>query len=172
MSEAVCDNRAVGRSRIGQIGSHPAAVWAVKHVISPLDRLIVRISGGRLPPASSLAVPTLLLTTRGRRSGQERTIPLVYVGDGEGYVVANARPSGERRNPWVSNLRAVGQGRLKEHGRTVVVEARELDEVEAELWWPALIEVWPAFGEHYNATGERAVFVLEPGDPRNHSVVK
>ena len=32
----------------------------------------------------------------------------------------------------------------------------------ADTWWPALTEVWPAFDEHYRATGERAVFALEP----------
>jgi hypothetical protein len=33
---------------------------------------------------------------------------------------------------------------------------------QTERWWPHLVEVWPAFADHYDATGERAVFVLEP----------
>lgn len=93
----------------GRIGSRPAIVWTIKHLVSPIDRLIVRLSGGRLPPISAIAVPTLLLTTVGRRSGQARTTPLVCIHDSGNYVVANARPAGERRNPWVLNLRASGQ---------------------------------------------------------------
>jgi len=108
-----------------------------------------------------MVVPTLLLTTRGRRSGQERTIPLVYVRDGERYVGANARPADERPNPSVSNLRAAGQGRIRVRGSLVEIRARELGDDEAEHWWPALLDVWPAFGGHYAATGERTVFVLE-----------
>jgi len=147
---------------ISRVGSYPVVVWAVKHLVSPLDRTVVRISRGRLPPPSSIAVPTLLLTTVGRRSGLERTIPLVYIRDGDRYVVANARPAGESRNPWVLNLRTARQGRIKVRRQTIRVMAHELDEAETERWWPALIGVWPAFGEHYAATGERTVFVLEP----------
>ncbi|MEE8331039.1 MAG: nitroreductase/quinone reductase family protein [Acidimicrobiia bacterium] len=139
-------------------------MWAIKHVVSPLDRLIGRISRGRLPPLSSLVVPTLLLTTVGRRSGQERTIPLVYVRDGNRFLVANARPAGERDNPWVLNLRAAARGQVKVKGQNVLVKSRELSASEAEIWWPALVEVWPAFSEHYAATGDRSVFELQPVD--------
>jgi deazaflavin-dependent oxidoreductase (nitroreductase family) len=145
-----------------RLGSRPAVVWLVKNVVSPLDRLVVRISRGRLRPPSSFAVPTLLLTTTGRRSGEPRTVPLVYVRDGERFVVANARPEGERRNPWVLNLRAKARAAVKLGRHEAEVVARELDDAEAEMWWPQLVEEWPAFAEHFAATGERAVFVLEP----------
>jgi len=145
-----------------RVGSHPAGLWIIKHLISPIDRSIVRISGGHLPTLSSLAVPTLQLTVVGRRSGQERTIPLVYVRDGKCLVVGNARPAGERRNPWVLNLRAAGRGRIQLGKRMIAVEAHELDAVETERWWQPLTKVWPAFADEYAATGERTLFVLEP----------
>lgn len=150
------------RSPKPAFGSRPAGLWIIKHLVSPLDRYVVRISGGRVRPPSSLAVPSLLLTVVGRRTGQDRTIPLVYVCDGERYVVGNARPAGERRNPWVLNLRAAGRGRVQLGRRVVTVSARELDEVEVERWWPALTKIWPAFADQYAATGERTMFVLEP----------
>jgi deazaflavin-dependent oxidoreductase (nitroreductase family) len=152
----------MARLALDRIGSHPLAVWAIKHLISPLDRFVVRISRGRIPPPSSLAVHTLLMTTTGRRSGQERTTPLVYLRDGDRFLVANARPGGERRNPWVLNLRAAGRARVKVRGRTIEVTARELDDTTAGGWWSALVEAWPAFAEHFAATGERTVFILEP----------
>ena len=159
----VCDNWIMVHLRRG-LGSHPVVVWAIKHLVSPLDRFVVKFSGGRLAPPSSVAVPTVLVTTRGRVSGQERTVPLVYVTDGDRFVVANARPAGERRIPWISNLRAAGQGRIRHRGRVIPIHARELDDSEAGRYWSALIEVWPAFAEHYAATGERTVFVLEPDE--------
>jgi deazaflavin-dependent oxidoreductase (nitroreductase family) len=158
-------------SPIRRLGAHPVAVWAIKHVASPLDRLVVKVFGGRIPQPSSLVLPTLLLTTVGRRSGLERTVPLVFVRDGERYVVANARPSGERRNPWVANLRAAGTARVKHGRRSVDVIAHEIGETGVERWWPALVDVWPAFGEHFAATGERTVFVLEPVDSGANGVV-
>jgi deazaflavin-dependent oxidoreductase (nitroreductase family) len=106
----------------------------------------------------------LLLMTTGRRSREERTVPLIYVADGNRYIVANARPSGERNNPWVLNLRSAGAGRIKLRGRVIDVMATELDEGSVDRWWPALVEKWPAFAEHYANTGDRSVFMLEPID--------
>lgn len=145
-----------------RLGAHPVSVWTIKHVINPLDRLAVRLSGGRLAQPSSLVLPTVLLTVVGRRSGTERTLPLVFVPDGESFVVANARPAGERRNPWVANMRAAGAGLVRVQGRTHEVCARELHGEELDRWWPELVDVWPAFSDHYAATGERAVFRLTP----------
>ncbi len=153
-----------GMNWLRRVGSHPWTVWVIKHVVSPLDRAVVRVSRGRLRPPSSLVVPTLLLTTVGHRSGRERTIPLVYVSDDVSFIVANARPAGERPNPWVTNVRAAGRARVNLGRRTIAVEAQELGGPEIEQWWPTLVELWPAFGEHYRSTGERAVFALHPID--------
>ena len=153
------------RSRISRFGSHPAGLWLIKHVISPMDRFVVRRSGGRLPPPSSLAVPTLFLLVVGRRSGEVRTMPLVYVRDGERFIVCNARPPGERRNPWVLNLRAAGRAQVRVGRQVTAVNAIELDEEAVDRWWPALVAVWPAFSDQYTATGERTVFTLEPTTP-------
>lgn len=136
-------------------------VWTIKAIVSPVDRFVVRISGGRVPPPSSFAVPTLLLTTVGRRSGRNRTVPLVYLRCDDGYIVANARPPGERINPWVLNLRTAGFGSIRVRGEFRRVRACEFDEPQIERWWPDLVDVWPAFGTHYAASGERAVFGLK-----------
>lgn len=48
----------------------------------------------------------LLLTTTGRRTGRQRTVPLLYVHDDGKLVVCNVSPGFERPNPWVLNLRA------------------------------------------------------------------
>jgi deazaflavin-dependent oxidoreductase (nitroreductase family) len=150
------------RSLGARFGAHPIGLWIIKHLVSPIDRFIVWVSNGRLPPLSRLAVPTLLLTVAGRQSGQERTTPLVFVHDGERFIVCNVRPAGERRNPWVINLRAAGRARIELDGRVTTVMARELEESEVERWWKPLTAVWPAFEAQYMATGERTLFALDP----------
>ncbi|MGB8360765.1 MAG: nitroreductase/quinone reductase family protein [Acidimicrobiia bacterium] len=147
-----------------RLGSHPAFLWITRHIISPFDRSVVRFSKGRFPPVTSFFVPTLLLKVVGRRSGSEHTIPLIYVNEGECYIVGNARPKGERRNPWVLNLRAAGRGRVVVRRKEFEVRARELEGEELERWFQALTEVWPALSDHHAATGERSVFILEPTD--------
>ncbi|MCP3975820.1 MAG: nitroreductase family deazaflavin-dependent oxidoreductase [bacterium] len=123
---------------------------------------------GRVHPLSSFVVPSLLLTTAGRRSGRERTVPQVYLRDGDRFVVANARPAGERRNPWILNLRAAGEAQVRLGGRKLQVTAEELAGAAVDRWWPLLVDVWPAFDEHYTATGERTVFLLAPTTPRSN----
>ena len=154
-------------SHISKFGAHPAGLWIIKHLISPIDRFVTRVSRGSIPPPSSLAVPSLLLTVVGRRTGEKRTIPLVYVRDGERYIVGNARPARERRNPWVLNLRAAGGGQVQIRRHVTAVSAEELGEAETERWWPALISIWPSFADQYAATGERTMFALEP-HPQGH----
>ncbi len=77
-------------------------------------------------------------------------------------MVANARPAGERRNPWLLNLCASGVADVRIGRRTTAVVARKLDDAELERWWPQFVAVWPAFAAHYEATGERTGFILEP----------
>lgn len=54
---------------------------------------LYRLTGGR---AVATGYPTLLLTTTGRRTGRQRTVPLVYVRDGEAYAVCAAYAGSER----------------------------------------------------------------------------
>lgn len=161
--EARASTRGHGKSTsTTALGSNPIMVWVIKHFVSPLDRFVVKVGRGRVRPPTSGFVPTILMTTVGRKSGRERTTPLVYVRDGDDYLVANARPVGERRNPWVLNLRAAGTARVQQHGRRIEVTAYELDTPELEQWWPEMVDVWPAFADHYTATGERTMFRLSP----------
>ena len=151
----------------GLIAASPPAVWIAKNVMSRLDRLVLRVFRGHVRLPTSLFVPTLVLTTRGRRTGEPRSTPLIYVADGADLLVANARPEGERRNPWVLNLRSQPRATVVLLGESTDVRATELGDSEIEEWWPEFVARWPAFEFHYAATGERAVFRLERSADRS-----
>jgi F420H(2)-dependent quinone reductase len=72
-------------------------VLILRHVVTPLDRLVLRVTGGRRG-LSPRAVPSLVLTTTGRRTGERRTTPVLYLRDSERYVVV-ASNYGRRRHP-------------------------------------------------------------------------
>ena len=86
----------LGRTRIG--------VLVIGRVVSPLQRQLYRRTGGRLSLTGR--APVLLLTTTGRRTGRARTVPLLYLRDGDRVVICNVNPGFERPNPWILNLRA------------------------------------------------------------------
>ncbi len=58
-------------------------------MLSRLDRRLYRLSGGRISVAGPPLFSWLLLTTTGRKSGQPRTTPVVYIRDGDLLVVTS-----------------------------------------------------------------------------------
>ena len=74
--------------------------WAGK-----LNVPLYRLSGGRIGGKVGRA-PVLLLTTTGRKSGQQRTAPVVYLADGERFVVINTNAGNAKIPAWSLNLKA------------------------------------------------------------------
>lgn len=143
-----------------RVGATRFGVNAIGRVFSPLQRRLYLLTGGRVSLTGR--APVLLLTTRGRRSGRERTVPLLYIRDGERLVVCNVNPGFERPNPWTLNLRADPRARVQV-GRTVFpVLSREATDRELERFWPALVQLWPAYAVFLGQGGKRSVFVLTP----------
>lgn len=141
-----------------KIGTTRAGVWFIGHVVSPLQRRLLLATGGRLSLTGRL--PVLLLTATGRRSGKPRTIPLIFLRDGDDLVVCNVRPPSERPNPWPLNVRADPDVSVTIGGVTEPRVAREAQPQEVERYWPLLVKTWPAYERFFAATHERAVFVL------------
>lgn len=131
-------------------------------VLPPVDRTLHWLTGGRLI-LGRLLVPTLLLTTTGRRSGEPRDAPLACMpADGGWYVVGSN--FGRAHHPaWTANLIATPEATVSFAGQTTEVVARLLSgEGRAEVW-PRLVAVWPVY-DTYVARADRdlRVFHLTP----------
>ncbi len=134
-----------------------------KVVVPWLDRLLHRLTGGRVHLAG-LAVPTLLLTVAGRRSGQLRTTPLAYVPDGEDYLVVGSNWGQASHPVWTLNLLEADTAVVEARGRRVTVRPRLLEGPEREAVWPTLVAVWPTYDDYTDRAGGRElrVFRLTP----------
>ncbi len=139
----------------GRLGASRLGVWSIKHLVAPLHRFWYRVTGFG-------GASILLLTTTGRRTGKPRTTPVFFVRAGDGYVICNVRPEGERVNPWVLNLRADGRASIQVGSQVIRCEARELGDAELQSHWPQLVALWPAYQKHFERSGQRAVFELSP----------
>jgi deazaflavin-dependent oxidoreductase (nitroreductase family) len=130
---------------------------------APLDRVLYRATRGRLVSTAGVA-PTMLLTTTGRRTGRPRTTPVMYVRDGDSFVVSSENFGQRRTADWPLNLVADPHATVQVGPTVLPCRARLLDEDEADRYWPRLVEVWPAHETYRARSGTRHTFVLEPRD--------
>src|SRR4029077_7874586 len=106
----------------------------MKHVGSRVDRALIRASRGRFS-MSGPALPTMLLTTRGRKSGIDRTVPLHYVRDGRNVVAACENFGLEAASSWPKNLLADPKARIEIGGTAATYPAQPYtdDDVAANM---------------------------------------
>jgi F420H(2)-dependent quinone reductase len=130
--------------------------------IGKLTIPLYRLSGGRVGGRIGKA-PVLLLTTTGRRSGQARTAPVVYLTVGEGFVVIGSNAGHTREPAWSLNLKAKPEAEVEVGRRKLPVRARIASGEERAGLWRRHNEQFSGFDEYEARTDrEIAVFVLEP----------
>jgi deazaflavin-dependent oxidoreductase (nitroreductase family) len=125
--------------------------------LGPLGVWVFRRTRGRV--ARLWKVDALVLTTRGRRTGRERTLVLRYFPDGDAMIVAAANDGGERHPAWYHNLRADPAARVEVDGRTIAVHAEELPPDEARAAWRRIVEIQPSYESFRRAT-DRTIPIL------------
>lgn len=108
----------------------------------------------------------LLLTTRGARSGKERTSPVVYHREGDEYVVIASKGGAPDHPAWYSNLKANPVARVEvgtaTGTETFEVKAREAEGQERERMYADHVAIAPGFAEYPRMTSRKIpVMILE-----------
>ena len=101
----------------------------------------------------------LVLTTRGRRSGMERTVPLQVFPDGDQMIVVAANSGLPAAPGWYYNLAADPRARVEVAGRTPRVRAEELSNAEAAAFWPRILQTTPDYARYPRRTNRRIPLV-------------
>jgi deazaflavin-dependent oxidoreductase (nitroreductase family) len=107
---------------------------------------------------------TMLLTTKGRKTGKYRTVPLHYVRDGNKLVAACEDFGLQAASSWPKNLLADPKARIEIGGTAADYQSRPATSDEVARAMPRLVEMWPAHDSHTQRNGVRQVFVFEPTD--------
>ena len=130
--------------------------------LGKLNVPIYRATRGRLLNKVGRA-PVLLLTSTGRRSGQARTAPVLYLAEGERLVVIGSNAGNERAPAWSHNLTANPDAEVQIRGRRRQVRARVAEGEERAELWRKMNEQYAGFAQYdENTSREIPVFVLEP----------
>jgi deazaflavin-dependent oxidoreductase (nitroreductase family) len=106
---------------------------------------------------------TLLLTTTGRHSGEERTTPLIYQPDGDRYAVVASQGGAEQHPGWYFNLSADPDVEVQVKGDRFKATASTAEGEERERLWKLMTATWPAYDEYQTRTDRQIpVVVLTP----------
>jgi deazaflavin-dependent oxidoreductase (nitroreductase family) len=116
-----------------------------------------------LPSHPSAAVPTLLLTTTGRKSGQKFIFPLIYGTAGDSYVVIASKGGAPEHPGWYSNLVAQPQVEIQAGAKRLHANARIATGAERTKLWAEMAALFPPYLNYQQKTArEIPVVVLDP----------
>ncbi len=146
----------------------PYVVKIIK-AMSGVNTAVYRWTGGlfgstwRVGSAFPWGVPLLLLTTIGRKSGLPRTLPLLFIEEGDSIIVAGSRGGLPTEPLWYKNLVAHPECDVQIKRRKLKVNARTASPEEREALWPKLVAHYPDLASYATWT-ERVipVVILEP----------
>ncbi|MFE0103661.1 nitroreductase family deazaflavin-dependent oxidoreductase [Streptomyces sp. NPDC059009] len=106
--------------------------------------------------------PILILTTKGRKTGEDRKFPLIYQEHEGAYVIVASKGGAPEHPGWYLNLQADPEVRVQVKADRFQARARTADAAERAELWPKMAAVWPDYDEYRKKTDrEIPVVVLE-----------
>ncbi len=123
-----------------------------------LYRLSGGILGGQLPFGK-----VLLLDSVGRKTGKKRTNPVMYIRDGENFIIS-ASAGGAPKNPgWYYNLMAMQHTTIQVRGKKIEVQIEEASPEKRAILWKQLTAQSPQF-KAYEKITKRTIpmLILKP----------
>jgi deazaflavin-dependent oxidoreductase (nitroreductase family) len=152
----------VQRVMQGIASSRPGA-WVFSRILSPLDRIVHRLSKGRVTvPEVVAGLPVVFVTTTGRRSGEPRPSPLIAVPIADTLALVGTNFGQASTPAWVLNLEKEPRARASYRGREVEVTARPATDDERAEVWRAAAGVYPGYDKYQQRIRGREIriFVL------------
>ncbi len=137
---------------------------------SNLNALVYRLTGGRLMGRFQ-GREVCLVTMKGAKSGQMRTVPLMYVPyhprdhsqAGEGVIIVASQGGAPKSPVWYKNLIAHPDIEVQYRSRKMKLRARQAEDAEKARVWPICVEHYPPFDDYQKRTDRNIpVFVCEP----------
>ncbi len=105
---------------------------------------------------------TLLLTTKGRKSGEPRELPLIYGKSGDDYLIVASKGGADAPPAWYLNLEADPDVELQVWDDRFPAKARVATPEEKAEMWKTMTAEWPAYDDYQKKTDrEIPIIVLE-----------
>ena len=127
---------------------------------------LYNVSGGRIGGKVG-KLPVLLLTTTGRKTSKQRTLPVVYIMDGSAYVITASANGADKHPGWFFNIRSNPQATIQVKDKPIKVTAEIAGPEKKPELWARLVEVAPNFAGYQKRTSrEIPMVILHPVEER------
>lgn len=131
-----------------------------------VERYLANPEGWSTGEGSPSGLPTLLLKALGRKSGEMRTTPLVFMQHGEDMIVVGSLAGYDSHPAWVLNVNANPDCEVQCDHRVMKARARSASTEERADLWPKLVAMFPPWGYFQDQTDRPfAVIILSPTKP-------
>jgi len=139
----------------------------LRRFVKPFSRLnawVYRATGGRLMGRFQ-GRPVMLVTMTGARSGEPRTVPLMYVPYRDGVILVASQGGAPKSPVWQKNLEKHPDVEVQVGRRVMRLRARRVDDEEKARLWPICVEHYPPYDDYQARTDRNIpVYVCEPRD--------
>jgi deazaflavin-dependent oxidoreductase (nitroreductase family) len=102
----------------------------------------------------------ILLTTIGHRSGEERTVPLIFGRDGDDYLIVGSKGGADEPPAWYVNLEANPEVTVQDRADIFKAVARTANDDEKARLWPVMTKEWPSYDEYQTKTSRPIPIVI------------
>jgi deazaflavin-dependent oxidoreductase (nitroreductase family) len=158
------------------VSAEPRTLWsrlniALQRLFMKAHVAIYRLTAGKVGSHVSGANPRigerafLLLTTTGRKSGQQRITPLFYLPDGENSIVVASNWGAATHPQWWQNLQANPHAQIQIRERIIPIIAHEADPEEHTRLWTILTARHPDFADYQRKTTRQIPLVILTPNP-------
>ena len=105
-------------------------------------------------------VPTLLLTTRGRKSGNALTLPLIFGRSGSDYVVVASKGGAPAHPAWYLNLEANPDVEVQVKADKFKARAHTATSAERAALWDKMVDIYPPYADYQKKTDRQIPLVV------------
>jgi deazaflavin-dependent oxidoreductase (nitroreductase family) len=105
-------------------------------------------------------IPTLLLTTTGRKSGRELTLPLIFGKSGSDFVVVASKGGAPEHPAWYLNLEANPKVHVQVKADKFTAQAHTADAKERAALWPKMVEIYGPYTDYQKKTDRQIPVVV------------
>ncbi len=117
-----------------------------------IDKLLQRLTRGRVTILNVAGLPNLMLTVQGRKTGTPRTIPLLCVPYGEEILIAGSNFGSDKQPIWVKNIEAAEEVGVRFRRRDMTMHVRPLEDDDRTAAWAHMVKTWPNFARYARRT--------------------